>query len=238
MYKNYLYTHNDDYCYKSIKKYVDKQTYKKIKQIMNINVNGITLNDDYNNNIIKYGKKAIQNIKNPTTLFSPMCMTNDPDIFQKNPIGFPINSQKIQKKGYIAVNDNKPSCIDFYQNNLFRKSPYTSHCSAYVAWITQNIFGISLQPTQIGDWCHVAAEQYDIMSSMKDYWNVVNSVQAQIEANNGKLVIAAIKIDNNDGEYTNNGHIAIVLPMTYQIASKLQNGKNYQTFMNAERNCN
>jgi len=56
----------------------------------------------------------------------------------------------------------------------------------------------NLSPTHIGDWCHVAAEQRDIMFNLKNIWEKVYSTQAQYAANEGKLAIAVKKVDKYD----------------------------------------
>ena len=81
-----------------IKNYQFFYDQKHLKNIMKITIFGVGLNDKYNENIVKYNKKAVQDINNPITLFSPMCMIYDPDVFQKDYIGFPIKNQHIQKK--------------------------------------------------------------------------------------------------------------------------------------------
>jgi len=233
MYKDYLFILDDFYSLKELKKYIgvgkiSEKAYLNSFNILNIKINNVNLNDKYNETIVKYGKNTRIDIGNPVTLFAPYCMTYDPDIFQENRIGWPIQDMNIQNKGYEAVQQQKPSCIVFFQKNFIRMSPYTSHCSAYVAWITQTIFGVSLTPTQIGDWCHAAAEQRDIMIHLSEWWEKVDAIQAQSAANDGKLAIAAHKVDNPDKEdYKQNGHIAIILPMTWQMAKYLQNFPNY-----------
>lgn len=236
-YKKYLYILDDCYSSKFLKNYigtgdywsqVSEKAFKNSCRILKANVNKVSLNDKYNEKIAIEGKNARINTKKPSTLFAPYAMTYDPDIFQKYPFGWPIRDKKVQDKGYEAVQQGKPSCITFCQNGFLRQSPYTSHCSAYVAWITQQVFGISLVPTQIGDWCHAAAEQRDIMYNLTDWWEKVDSVNAQYAANEGKLAIVAFKIDDPEREgYKQNGHIAVILPITWEIARDLQNKPNY-----------
>ncbi len=236
-YKKYLFILNDNYSISLLKynigdssnfSFINKETFEKTKKLLRLNVNCVTLNDSHNLIVAEKGKEAKMSICNPSTLFSPYCMTYDPDIFQTYPIGWPIRDPYIQNLGYTAVKEGKPSCISFLQNKFYRQSPYTSHCSAYVAWAVQNIYGISLVPTQIGDWCHAAAEQRDLMFNLFDWWEKVDSVQAQLAANQGKLAIAAKKIDDPDREgYKQNGHIAVILPMTYKMSEYLQNYDNY-----------
>jgi len=238
-YKNYLFVLDDNYKFCDLKKHISNSNFwknvniKAFKNACNIqkaNINKITLNDKYNLKVVEEGKNARVDINNPITLFSPYCMTYDPDIFQTYPIGWPIKDKKVQDKGYNTVQQGKPSCITFCQNGLLRQSPYTSHCSAYVAWISQKIFGISLVPTQIGDWCHAAAEERDIMFYLKDWWEKVTSTEAQYAANEGKLAIAAKKVDDPEKEgYKQNGHIAIILPITWEMARDLQKQDNYPT---------
>ncbi len=238
-YKKYLFILNDKYSLSKLKSYsVEKPTnllneisidsYTNAKLILGCSVDNVTLNDKLNKKIAKLGFNTITDISNPKTLFAPYCLTYDPDIYQTGPIGWPINNKNFQDLGYQTVKDKKPSCIVFAQNGLIRQSPYTSHCSAYVGWITQKIYGISLVPTQIGDWCHAAAEQRDIMYNLKDWWDKVDSVSAQTHANNGKLVIAAKKIDDPEREgYKQNGHIAIVLPCVWKLAMQMQKNDYY-----------
>lgn len=240
-YKRYLFILDDCYNYKQLKKYIGKDSasdnyWQNITRkacqnscrISKAKINCVSLNDKYNEKVVKEGKNARQSINNPVTLFSPYCMTYDPDIMQTFPIGFPIKDKNVQEKGYNYVQQGKPSCITFTQNNFIRQSPYTSHCSAYISWITQLVFGISLVPTQIGDWCHAAAEQRDIMENLTDWWEKVTSIEAQYAANQGKLAIAAKKVSDPDREgYKQNGHIAVILPITWQMAKELQSKKNY-----------
>jgi hypothetical protein len=228
-YKNYLFVFDDCYNLKLVKRYLPKSIYKQVKHLFGLNTKGITLNDSYNKNVAKYGKLAVvPNLCKPTTLFTPYCLTNDPAPAPEHPIGFPIPDNKLQKRGYNAVNSSQPSCMSFCRNGIIRKSPYTSHCSAYVSWATFYGFGVSLVPTQVGDFCHVAAEMYDVMVAMTDYWEKVDAVHAQKSANEGKLAIAVKKIDDPDREgYLQNGHIAIVLPITWEMGMHLQKHKNY-----------
>jgi len=151
-YKKYLFIFDDMYQINQLEKYIGSNNYwqnisenafKNACNILEANVNSITLNDKYNLIIMQEGKNARVDVNNPITLFAPFCMTYYPDIFQTFPIGWPIKDKEVQEKGYETVQQNKPSSITFVQNNLIRKSPYTSHCSAYVAWITQNIFSIT-----------------------------------------------------------------------------------------------
>lgn len=69
------------------------------------------------------------------------------------------------------------------------------------------------------------------MQRLKDWWEKVDSVSAQKLANSGKLVIAAKKIDDPEREgYKQNGHIAVVLPNTWKLASILQTKPNYPIY--------
>jgi hypothetical protein len=238
-YKKYLFVLDDKYNLSSLKKYIgkandlehiSKDAYIKTKSILEANVNGITLNDKFNTTVALQGKKSSMSLTNPVSLFAPYRLIYDPDIYQTGPIGWPIQDEKIQNLGFQTVNEGKPSCIVYKQDGLVRQSPYTSHCSSYIAWICQIVFSISLVPTQIGDWCHAASEQRDIMYNLKDWWEKIDSVSAQKLANQGKLVIVAKKLDDPEREgYKQNGHIAIVLPCTVGLAEKLQKKSNYPT---------
>jgi len=212
--------------------FLSPKAYEQSCRILTLSVQGVTLNDHYNPTIARCGKQARLNpLDVPPTLFAPYTMTYDPDCFQMGPMGWPIQNIGIQQLGYEAVSTGKPSCIRFCQNGFRRLSPYTSHCSAYVAWIAQDVFGVSLVPTQIGDWCHAAAEQRDIMARLDDYWLQTDSITAQLAANAGMLAIVAHKVDDPTKEgYQQNGHIAIVLPIVWQVARDLQtSGRHYPT---------
>lgn len=111
---------------------------------------------------------------------------------------------------------------------IVRLSPYTSHCSAYAAWVAERVFGINLYPTALGDWCHAAAEQRDRMLNDPANWRKVDAVQAQEFANRGALVMAARKKeDATKPAHNQNGHIAVVLPMVASVAATLQDGLTY-----------
>lgn len=234
-YKKYLYNLDDRYAYCRLREYIGRgiseKAYDNARRLLTITVNGVGLNDRYNKTVVIKGKDARTSILHPITLFAPYAMTYDPDVFQtRQPIGWPIRNVRVQDKGWEAVHEGRPSCISFNQDGFLRLSPYTSHCSAYAAWAARQVFGISLVPTQIGDWCHAAAEQRDIMFSLKDWWEKTDAVGAQQAANDGRLAIVAYKVDDPDKEgYMKNGHIAIVLPLPWQVARDLQELPQYPT---------
>ena len=238
-YKRYLFILDDLYSIKQLKNYIgtdnfwdniSKKAYNNSKKIIKAKINNVSLNDKYNEKVIKEGKTCRQSIYNPVTLFSPYCLINEPDIMQTYPIGFPISDKKIQDIGYNYCQEGIKSKEkwSFIQNNIERKSPYISHCSSYVSWIAQIVFGVSLVPSQIGNWCNAAAQQRDIMENLKDYWEKVSSLDAQYAANEGKFALAAKKMnDLNRKEHEKNGHIAVILPITWKIAKELQTKNNY-----------
>lgn len=233
-YKKYLYNLDDRYAYGMLRRFigdgVSGRAYENARRILSLHVNGVGLNDRYNTTVVIKGRDARVSILRPLTLFAPYAMTYDPDVLQAFPIGWPIRDPRVQEEGYRAVHEGRPSCITFHQDGFLRTSPYTSHCSAYVAWAARQVFGISIVPTQIGDWCHAAAEQRDLMSAMTDWWEKTDAVGAQMAANDGRLAVVAHKVDDPDREgYMMNGHIAIVLPLPWQVARHLQSLPEYPT---------
>ncbi|NDE14284.1 hypothetical protein EBZ80_05065 [bacterium] len=229
-YKRYLFTRDDRYAAVLRCRAGDltARALRHARRLLTLSVSGITLNDSYNPVVVREGREARQSRCSPATLFSPYCMTYDPDVFQDGPIGWPIRDRRVQRRGYEAVASGRPSCIAFEQDGFFRQSPYTSHCSAFAAWAVQEVFGISLAPIQIGDWCHAAAEQRDLMAAMPDWWMRTDAVGAQEAANAGRLVVAVKKVDDPDREgYRQNGHIAVVLPCSAAMAADLQRHQNY-----------
>ena len=241
-YKNYLFINNDGYSCDALLQYrcvggssenklscVNDLAIKECKQIAALNAGGISLNDSYNQFTAINGGKNTPEITRVTTLFAPYIMTYDPDYPNKEKIGKPVNNNAIQQIGYQKIINKQPSCVEFDDNHgLKRFSPYTSHCSAYTAWVAEKVFGVNLYPVQVGDWCHVAAEQRDRMYFDKANWLQVDSIGAQKAANQGRLVLAVLKKESKtSAPHQQNGHIAVVLPSVNELAHKLQQGNNY-----------
>lgn len=240
-YKNYLYTHNDEYSCDNLKQYrcgnqnsnqldcVNDMAIRVCQSIKNLHTGNMALNDSYNTYIASTEGKKLPDITRVQTLFAPYVMTYDPDYPNKEKIGKPVTNLAVQQTGYQKILNKQPSCVEYRDNyTLQRFSPYTSHCSAYTALIADKIFGINIYPVQIGDWCHVAAEQRDRLYFDLANWTQVNSIDAQKNANQGKLVIAVFKkVSTASPLHQQNGHISIVIPNVTGLATKLQLGKNY-----------
>ena len=198
------------------------------QRIQRLAVSGLRLTDDHNATVLADGPRARVDVTHPSTLFAPYAMTMDPDVGPEKRIGWPLRSRSVQQRGFDAVNARQPGCIEYPSDGERRRSPYTSHCSAYVAWVALEVFGVNLMPTRVGDWCHVAAEQRNRMRADGAHWRRVDAVAAQRAANAGALVVAARQTSPAASEANQfNGHIAIVLPKVAAIASALQRGANY-----------
>ena len=238
-YKSYLYTADDAYSCARLVPYINDEAspslnsvhataVKACRAISQLRVNGLGLTDDYNPTIVAQGKAARVPIYKPTTLFAPFALVYDPDSPWRDRIGWPVRIRPLQKEGYDKVMAGEPSCIEFISGGTLRLSPYTSHCSAYVAWVAEQVYGVNLYPTALGDFCHAAAEQRDRMLTDPANWKQVSAVEAQIAANAGSLVLAAKKKgDPSRPAHNQNGHIAVVLPNVVGVAGTLQDGVTY-----------
>lgn len=237
-YKNYLFPKNDAYSCDLLRanlcpagatadlECVSHAAVQVCDKVMALNMNGMTLNDSYNETIVVNQGKVVTELGKVSTLFAPLTMTYDPDA--KDQIGWPMQDLELQKKGQALALAKSPSCLEYKTDDTTRFSPYTSHCSAYVAWATQKVFGVNLYPTQVGDWCHVAAEQRDRMFNDKANWRKIDSTGAVKSANRGLLVLAAMKKLSSAPAHQQNGHIAVVLPITKLTAKQMQAaGDNY-----------
>lgn len=238
-YKTYLYTQDDAYSCARLAPYVNEEEPASLRTvhekavtacraIESLRVSGLGLTDDYNPTIVAQGKSARVPIWKPPTLFAPYALTYDPDSPWRDRIGWPVRIRPLQQEGYDLVQAGKPSCITFISGGTLRLSPYTSHCSAYVAWVAEQVYGINLYPTALGDFCHAASEQRDRMLTDPANWKQVGAVDAQVAANSGKLVLAAKKKgDPTKPAHNQNGHIAVVLPNIVGVAGTLQDGVTY-----------
>ncbi|MFM8353560.1 MAG: hypothetical protein ACKOBM_01475, partial [Gammaproteobacteria bacterium] len=198
------------------------------RRIRNLSASGLRLTDDHNAVIVAEGRQARIDIQNPSTLFAAYAMTVDPDLGRPAVIGWPLRDARVQQRGFDTVNQRLPGCIEYRVDGDLRRSPYTSHCSAYAAWVAREVFGVNLMPTRMGDWCHVAAEQRNRMRGDPGHWRQVDSVEAQRAANAGALVLAARQTSPAATEPNQfNGHIAVVLPQVLHAARRQQQGLNY-----------
>lgn len=198
------------------------------QRILRLEVSGLRLTDEHNATVLADGPGARIEVTHPSTLFAPYAMTIDPDVGRQKRIGWPLRSRAVQQRGFDAVNARQPGCIEYLSDGERRRSPYTSHCSAYAAWVALEVFGVNLMPTRVGDWCHVAAEQRNRMRADGAHWRRVEATAAQRAANDGALVVAARQTSPAASEADQfNGHIAIVLPKVVAVASALQRGPNY-----------
>lgn len=242
-YKNYLFLQNDSYSCDKLRQYrcasnnsnqnklecVSDLAIKNCTLIANLKSGNMTLNDSYNQITAKNSGTNLPDIAKVSTLFAPYIMTYDPDYPNKNRIGKPYNNSEVQELGYQKILNKQPSCVTFTdRHGTFRASPYTSHCSAYAAWVSDKVFGVNIYPVQVGDWCHVAAEQRDQMFYDTANWAQVNSVAAQQAANQGKLVLAVFKKENKTApSHQQNGHIAVVIPNVVKLSAAIQHHSNY-----------
>ena len=238
-YRSYLFTMDDAFGCSSLSGHVTDDTRASLttvtahgeaacQRILGLRVSGLGLTDLYNPTIVALGGQARVPLKKPPTLFAPYALTYDPDSFWPDRIGWPIPNRALQNAAYERVQRGEPSCMHYISGGILRLSPYTSHCSAYAAWVAERVFGINLYPTALGDWCHAAAEQRDRMLTDTANWRKVNAVEAQEFANRGALVLAARKKeDTTRPAHNQNGHIAVVLPMVASIAASLQDGVTF-----------
>ena len=238
-YRGYLATRDDDYHCEALRPWVDRLKVASLSHIVpealtaclriqELDVAGRRLTDEHNPAVVAQGRQARIEIWNPTTLFAPFAMTFDPDVSNSNRVGWPLRDAVVQARGFNAVNARKPGCIKYVVADTHRQSPYTSHCSAYAAWVAHEVFGVNLMPTRVGDWCHVAAEQRNRMRNDPAHWQALAAEDAQRAANSGGLVLAARQTGaaaTEPGQF--NGHIAIVLPQVVAGAQALQQGANY-----------
>lgn len=238
-YLSYLATEDDDYHCDALRPWVDRlkvaslayvvpEALTACQRIQALAVSDRSLTDEHNAVVVAQGRQARIQIWNPTTLFAPFAMTFDPDVANGNRVGWPLRDAVVQARGFAAVNARKPGCIEYTVAASLRRSPYTSHCSAYAAWVAREVFGVNLMPTRIGDWCHVAAEQRNRMRQDPAHWQALTAENAQRAANSGGLVVAARQTSAAATEPDQfNGHIAIVLPQVWTGAQALQQGANY-----------
>jgi len=198
------------------------------RRVQALDASGLKLTDAHNPAVVAQGRSARVQIWNPKTLFAPYAMTFDPDTANSRLVGWPLREAQVQQQGFNTVNAGQPGCIEYRVAGRLRRSPYTSHCSAYAAWVAREVFGISLMPTRIGDWCHVAADQRNRMRADPAHWDAVTAMEAQRRANAGGLVLVARQGSvsaQEPGQF--NGHIAVVLPQVMATAKALQQDAHY-----------
>lgn len=239
VYKSYIYMADDAFNCARLTPYVDntrtsnlgtinERALRNCRAITRLQVSGVRLTDDYNPTVVAEGKNARISLHQPVTLFAPFALTYDPDPQWRDRLGWPVRSRTLQQQGYDTVQAGRPSCMLFDLGGASRLSPYTSHCSAYVAWVADRVFAVNLYPTALNDYCHLAAEQRDRLLADTANWTQMSAVDAQIAANGGALVVAARKVsDPNRPAHNQNGHIAIVLPNVTAVAAMLQDGTTY-----------
>jgi hypothetical protein len=242
VYKSYIYTTDDAYHCTKLAPHVEpaqnptlgtinERALRNCRAITRLQVSGIRLTDDYNPTVVAEGKNARITLHQPATLFAPFALTYDPDPQWRDRLGWPVRNRALQQQGYDTVQAGRPSCMLFDLGGASRLSPYTSHCSAYVAWVADRVFAVNLFPTALNDYCHLAAEQRDRMLGDTANWVQMTAVDAQIAANGGALVVAARKVsDPSRPAHNQNGHIAIVLPNVTSVAAMLQDGTTYPAY--------
>lgn len=238
-YKSYLFTLDDNFSCASLASHVNEEAGASLmsvtahgqaacQRVLGLRVSGLGLTDLHNPVVVALGKGARISLRKPSTLFAPFALTYDPDSWRTEQLGWPIRNAALQDSAFQKVQQGLPSCTLYISGGIVRLSPYTSHCSAYAAWVAERVFGINLYPTALGDWCHAASEQRDRMLNDPANWRKVTAVQAQEFANRGALVMAARKKeDATKPAHNQNGHIAVVLPMVAAVAATLQDGVTY-----------
>lgn len=221
---------------------VTQTAYNKCVAMQSLNQSGISLNDSNNLYISTFQHQHTtplqwpfyMNITTPTTLFAGFTMTYNPDISAPSSlVGWPVNSSALQQQAYESSSPN--TCLPYTNNSITSYGPWLSHCSAFTAWAESQVFAVQVPPTQpqagLGyDWCGLANKNNAGLSAGENGWVSVQNystqsaqpVVAQILANMGCAVVANY-LNTNAGA----GHIAPVLPSTWQLAQTLQHGSNY-----------
>lgn len=222
---------------------VSPQAYQRCQSLQTLSQSGVTLNDSNNLYIFMFQQQVgagpyawpmWMSIATPTTLFAGFTITYNPDpTAVANKIGWPVESLGLQQEAYLAGNGS--NCLAYTNNGEKSYSPWLSHCSTFTEWAESQVFSVQVPPAQprgvLGyDWCGLANENNaDLINGNNGWASVTDSdivaeppVAAQILANLGCAVVVNYK--NTAGSA---GHIAVVLPSTYQVAQKLQQGSNY-----------
>jgi|GEM_PF-1531644 len=221
---------------------VSSSAYQRCLQLQGLTQSGIGLNDSNNLYISMFQKQKTisgilwpmwMTINAPTTLFAGFSMTYSPDPSAvNNQIGWPVNSLSLQQQAFASGSSS--TCLPYTNNGIQSFSPWLSHCSTFTQWAESTVFNVQVPPTQpqqgLGyDWCGLANKNNAGLTAGNNGWsNVTTSSQsvaapvaAQILANQGCAVVV------NYFNTTGAGHIAVVLPSTWQVAAILQNSSNY-----------
>lgn len=220
---------------------VTQTAYNKCVAMQSLSQSGISLNDSNNLYISTFQHQRTtplewplyMSITAPTTLFASFTMTYNPDISAPSSlVGWPVNSSALQQEAYESGSPN--TCLPYTNNSITSYGPWLSHCSAFTAWAESQVFQVQVPPAQpqagFGyDWCGLADKNNaDLIAGQNGWANVASystqyesPVVAQVLANMGCAVVA--NYYNSGGA----GHIAPVLPSTWQVAQTLQYGSNY-----------
>ncbi|MCC2644380.1 MAG: hypothetical protein K0R94_158 [Burkholderiales bacterium] len=220
---------------------VTNEAYQRCTQLQSLAQSGVSLNDSNNLYISMFQKQKFitdiiwptwMNTNLPTTLFASFTMVYSPDPSAiNNQIGWPVNDLALQQQAFNA--NSGGTCLPLTNNNVKSFSPWLSHCSAFTQWAESTVFNVQVPPAQpqpgFGyDWCGLADKNNAGLIAGNNGWRNVDTystaqspVTAQILANQGCAVV--VNYYNNTGA----GHIAVVLPSTWQAAAALQNSSNY-----------
>lgn len=208
--------------------------------LQSLNQGGLTLNDSRNSYAAGFsqdfsatgiipGWQTSESVNQ--TLFAAYTITYNPDPSAPvNSIGYPVQDQAIQQ--YAASQASLSTCTYYVDNNTKSFSPWVSHCSAFAEWAVSSVFNQHIPPLQprgnLGyDWCGLADANSQGLASGENNWANVKSssfaasypaapVVAQALANAGCAVVA--NFYNSSGA----GHIAVILPNTWQQAQGMQ----------------
>lgn len=208
--------------------------------LQGLNQNGMTLNDSRNSYAAGFSQNFSATGITPgwqtsesanQTLFAAYTITYNPDpSAPANSIGYPVQDQAIQQ--YAASQGSVSTCTYYVDNNTKSFSPWVSHCSAFAEWAVSSVFNQDIPPLQprgdLGyDWCGLADANSQGLASGANNWTNVESSSfaanyssapavAQALANAGCGVVA--NFYNSSGA----GHIAVILPNTWQQAESMQ----------------
>jgi hypothetical protein len=227
---------------------VSQTAYNRCIAAQNLSQSGVTLNDSNNLYILMFQHQVApagawpmwMSTSSPTTLFAGFTMVYSPDpSAAPNEIGWPIADTALQQNAYNA--GSADTCLAYTGNSVTSKSPWLSHCSTFTAWAESQVFAVQVPPAEPRivagsgnpnpqyDWCGLADANHAALTNGEDGWTSVatanlgveSPVAAQLLANQGCAVVA--NYYNSSGA----GHIAVVLPNTWQQAQVMQQGSNY-----------